>query len=158
MTEVERIVDQLERAFEGDAWHGPSLMAILHDVTAQQAASHPVNNAHSIWDLVLHIGAWEAAGLRRLGGDPARLSDAEDWPSVGETSEAAWEQTKVKLSLGHQAFRDAISRLDDESLNGPVVESAATVYGTLHGIIQHTLYHAGQIAMLKKATTEGANQ
>jgi len=36
MTEVERIVDQAQRAFEGDAWHGPSLMAILEGVTATQ--------------------------------------------------------------------------------------------------------------------------
>jgi len=26
----------------------------------------------------------------------------------------------------------------------------STVYVTLHGVIQHDLYHAGQIAMLKK--------
>lgn len=157
MTETERILDQLHRAFEGDAWHGPSVMSILDGLTAQQAAAHPLVNAHSIWELVQHIGAWEAAGTRRLAGDPAKLSDEEDWPSVSETSEAAWHQTKEKLKIGHNEFRDAIARLDDSKLDGAVVESAATVYGTLHGIIQHTLYHAGQIAMLKKAT-EGAKQ
>ena len=157
MTETERILDQLHRAFAGEAWHGPSVMAILEGVTAQQAAAHPIANAHSIWELVLHIGAWEAAGTRRLAGDPAKLSDQEDWPSVGDPSEAAWNQTKEKLNNGHAKFRDAIAKLDDSQLDGPVVESAYSVYVTLHGIIQHTLYHAGQIAMLKRAT-EGAKQ
>ena len=157
MTEIERMLDQLHRAFEGDAWHGSPVMSILEGVTAQQAAAHPVNNAHSIWELVQHIGAWEVAGTRRLAGDPAKLSDEEDWPSVGEPSEAAWQQTKEKLRQGHDKFRDAIARLDDSQLDGPVVESAYNLYATLHGIIQHTLYHAGQIALLKKAT-EGTKQ
>lgn len=157
MTETERILDQLHRTFEGDAWHGPSVVQILEGITAQQAAAHPVPNAHSIWELVLHIGAWETAGTRRLGGDPAKLSDEEDWPSVSKPSEAAWTQTIEKLRSGHNEFRDAIAKLVDSTLDGPVVESEATVYGTVHGIIQHTLYHAGQIAILKKAT-EGAKQ
>jgi uncharacterized damage-inducible protein DinB len=151
MTEVERIVDQSERAFEGEAWHGPSLTAILKGVTAAQAAARPFSDAHSIWELVFHIAAWEKAGVRRLGGDPANLSDDEDWPGVTDTSEHAWEQTKETLRLGHKEFQDAISKLEDSRLKEPIVEGLATVYGTLHGIIQHTLYHAGQIAILKKA-------
>ena len=155
MTEVERIVDQSRRAFEGEAWHGPSLMEILNGITATQAVARPLSEAHSIWELVFHIAAWERAGVRRLGGDPAKLSDAEDWPTVAETNEQAWEQTIKTLMHGHHEFQVAISRLDDTRLGQPIVQSRATVYGTLHGIIQHTLYHAGQIAMLKKVITEG---
>lgn len=155
MREVKRIVDQLKRAFEGEAWHGPSLMEILESVTAEQAALRPFSDAHSIWELVLHIEAWERAGLRRLGGDHADLSDKEDWPAVVDTSEQAWKQTKKTLKEGHDAFQAAISKLDDSRLDQPVGDGRATVYGTLHGIIQHTLYHAGQIAILKKAIREG---
>ena len=155
MVEVKRIADQSQRAFEGDAWHGPSLMAILEGVTATQASARPFPDAHSIWELVQHIAAWEQAGVRRLGGDPAKLSDDEDWPRVTDTSEAAWQQTKKILSSNHNEFADAISKLDDARLDGPIVESSATVYVTLHGIVQHTLYHAGQIAILKKALGEG---
>ena len=158
MREVERILDQSKRAFEGEAWHGPSLTAILEGVTAPQAAARPLSAAHSIWELVFHIAAWERAGLRRLGGDPANLSDAEDWPTVADTSEAAWEQTRKTLKEGHEEFQAAISKLDDGGLDERVVGSRASVYGTLHGIIQHTLYHAGQIALLKKATTGGGKQ
>ena len=158
MREVERIVDQSRRAFEGEAWHGPSVMAILEGITALQAAARPLSDAHNIWELVFHIAAWERAGLRRLGGDPANLSDAEDWPSVTDTSQEAWEQTMKALKEDHDKLHAAISELDDSRLDQRVVGSGATVYGTLHGIIQHTLYHAGQIALLKKAITEGEKQ
>lgn len=154
MTEVERIVDLSQRTFAGDAWHGPSLMTILKNVNATQAAMRPFKNAHSIWELVCHIAAWEQAGLCRLGGDRADLSDAEDWPPVSDTSEQAWAQATETLRAVHQQFQDAMSELDDSKLDQPIVEGLATVYVTLHGIIQHTLYHAGQIAILKKAIEE----
>jgi hypothetical protein len=101
-TEVERIRNQFRRAFDGEAWHGPSVLAILNGVTAQQAAAHPIPGAHSIWELTLHIAAWERACLRRLQGDPAQLTDAEDWPPVNDTSEGAWENTKQLLIDNHQ--------------------------------------------------------
>jgi len=151
MTEVERIADQLQRAFDGDAWHGPSLIALLEDVTASQAAARTVSNAHSIWELVSHIAAWERAGLRRLGGDRAELSDDENFPSTVHASEQAWVQTKEALKSGHDELHQAVIALDDSRLEQPIVPGLSTIYVTLHGIVQHTLYHAGQIAILKKA-------
>ncbi len=94
MKEVERIADQLRRAFEGEAWHGPAVMEILDGMTAEHASARPFKSAHNIWEIVLHIAAWERAGLRRLHGDRAQLPSEEDWPVVAETSEQSWEQSK----------------------------------------------------------------
>ena len=150
-SEVERIMGELQRAFEGNAWHGPAVLELLHDVTAEQAAARPVAGAHSIWELVLHIAAWESAGCRRLEGDRAELPDEENFPPVNDTSEAAWQQTIGLLKAGHRRLRDAISRLDESRLDEPVMDGMRSIYITLHGVIQHDLYHAGQIAILKKA-------
>jgi uncharacterized damage-inducible protein DinB len=155
VSEVDRIRDQFRRAFEGEAWHGPAVLALLDGVTAQQAAAHPIAGAHSIWELTLHIAAWERACLRRLNGDPAQLTDAEDWEPINDTSDAAWEATKQELIDNHRKLLDAISnvderRLDESIYNDPNVPYSS-VYVTLHGGVQHDLYHAGQIAILKKA-------
>ena len=56
MSEIKRINDQLKRAFEGTAWHGPSVSEVLAGVTAEQAAAHPIAGAHSIWEIVLTSG------------------------------------------------------------------------------------------------------
>jgi uncharacterized damage-inducible protein DinB len=154
MTEVERIIDQLKRAFEGEAWHGPSVMEIIEGITSRQAATHPFQETHSIWELVLHIAAWEHAIVRRLSGDRAQLSTAEDWPPVTETTEEAWEATRHMLNQGHHELRSAIARLEESQLDQPIIEGMSSVYVQLHGIIQHDLYHAGQIALLKKAMSE----
>ena len=155
VTERERIRDLFRRAFEGEAWHGPSVLQLLNGIDAQQAASHPIPGAHSIWELTLHIAAWESACKRRLEGDPAQLTDAEDWQPVEDTSETAWESAKQYLIDTHRELLNAIARLDESRLDEPIIKDPNTpfssVYVTLHGGVQHTLYHAGQIAMLKKA-------
>lgn len=154
MSETDRIRNQLERAFDGDAWHGPPVLAVLAGVTAAQAAAHPIPGAHSIWELTLHIAAWEDACRRRLEGDPAQLTDSEDWRPITDTSEAAWESAKQELIDTHQRLLSALAAVDDSRLDQaivPSVESSSSVYVTLHGVVQHDLYHAGQIAMLKKA-------
>ncbi len=152
MTEIERILDQLKRAYEGNAWHGPSVKEVLSGITAAQAHARPLTNAHSIYELVCHIAVWEDVGRRRLQGDPAEVvvSSPEDWPSPDDTSEAGWEQAKAALDRGHQSLADAISRVAESRLDEPILDGKSSVYVTLHGVIQHDLYHAGQIAMLKK--------
>ena len=155
MSEIERIVDQLTRAFEGEAWHGPSVLEIIEGITPHQAAARPLDGTHSIWELVLHIAAWENVIVRRLIGDRAQLPTEENWPPVTATDDVAWEQTKLNLKLGHQELRSAIAGLDESRLDQPIIEGMSSVYVQLHGIIQHDLYHAGQIALLKKAVSEG---
>jgi uncharacterized damage-inducible protein DinB len=154
MTEVERIVDQLNRAFAGEAWHGPAVMEILDGLRAPQAAARPLRSAHSIWEIVLHIAAWERACQRRLEGDRADLSPAEDWPAVNGTDEAAWGYAKEILRQAHEELRKTVSGIEESRLDQPIIEGLSSVYVTLHGVIQHSLYHAGQIAILKKANME----
>lgn len=152
MTEIDRILDQLKRAYEGNAWHGPSVREVLEDVTAAQAHARPLANGHTIYELVRHIAVWEDVGRRRLQGDPAdvEISSPEDWPPPGDTSEEAWEQAKALLHRGHQALVETTANVRESRLEKPVYEGKSSVYVTLHGVIQHDLYHAGQIAILKK--------
>jgi uncharacterized damage-inducible protein DinB len=89
ITEPHRLADQIHRAFEGDAWHGDSILELLKDVNAATAAARPIPNAHSIWELVLHITAWDDAVRRRAGGTTLTLSDEENFPPVKDTSETA---------------------------------------------------------------------
>ncbi len=154
MSEAARIADQLRRAFDGEAWHGDSLVEILAGVTAAQAAARPVKNAHTIWELALHIAAWDDAALRRLGGTAVDLSDAENFPPVTDSSEAAWKRTLAEVRHTHEKLVAAVAAMPDSRLGEGVPgkpDAHYTVYYLLHGVVQHELYHAGQIALLKKA-------
>jgi len=151
MSELKRLNDQLKRAFQGKAWHGPSVSEVLEGVTAEQAAARPIAGAHSIWELVLHIQTWERVGRRRIQETtPIDVSDEEDWPAVADTSFKAWTHTVAELRRNHEELRAAIRELDESRLDDIVPGTTYSVYFLLHGVIQHDLYHAGQIALLKK--------
>lgn len=152
MSEVKRIRSELKHAFDGPAWHGPSVRELLNDVTAEQAARRTAPGAHSIWEIALHIATWERVVRQRLEGEPITTTPGEeDWPAVSDTGEEAWRKTIAEMEEGNRALRDAIAGLDESRLDEIVPDTSYSVYFMLHGVIQHDLYHAGQIALLKKA-------
>jgi uncharacterized damage-inducible protein DinB len=157
MNEIARIVDQLEREHAGDPWHGSPLSAILDGVTWQQAASKPLADAHSIWELVLHMTGWKNETRRRLSGAPAGEPENGDWPAVGQTSAEHWAQALEHLELAHRLLVSAVKDFPEADLYVPTNDArnrelgvGVTYYELLHGIVQHDAYHAGQIAILKK--------
>jgi uncharacterized damage-inducible protein DinB len=151
MSEIDRIADQLERGFAGDAWHGDPLMKILEGVTAKQAAAHPISSAHSIWELVNHIRAWRPAAQARLTGKVTELSPDQDWPPVTDTSDSAWRNCLSDLQHRHAEFMKEVRSFPEANLEERAPNRDHSYYVMLHGMVQHDLYHAGQIAILKKA-------
>jgi len=159
MSEIERIVDQLEREHSGDPWHGSPLKQILKGISAEQAAARPLKGAHSIWELVLHVTAWKNETRRRLGGAPAGEPAEGDWPTVGVISTARWREAVKRLERAHDELIAAIRTLPEEKLFEPTRDprnremgAGVSHYVLLHGIVQHDVYHSGQIALLKKRT------
>jgi len=150
-SESARIADQLRRAFEGNAWHGPALLELLSDVDAATAAAKPLPNVHSIWELVLHIAAWDGACHRRLGGKKTQLKGNQNFPRVPEPTEAAWRQAVAAAKRTHNALVETVATLPGKRLRDRVPGKRYDFYHMLHGLVQHELYHAGQIAILKKA-------
>jgi uncharacterized damage-inducible protein DinB len=145
-----RIADQLKRAFEGDAWHGPSVLEVLEGVSAWAAAAKPVTGAHSIWEIVLHIAAWDGAIRRRMEGQALQLSDEQDFPPVKDTSDTAWHNAVENLKQRHAELIKGVLTMPDYRLTSQVPGKDYDFYHMLHGAVQHELYHAGQIALLKK--------
>ena len=148
MSEARRIADQLRRALRGPAWHGDSLAEILQGVTAKQAAAHPIAGANSIHMLVLHLAAWTEIALERLTAGKTRdIADEENFPPPGD-----WEAAIERLFASSDRLAAHINGMSDTELEFVLEPNTQTVYRLLHGIVQHHLYHAGQIALIKKQT------
>jgi uncharacterized damage-inducible protein DinB len=145
------IADQLRRAYNGDAWHGPALLELLEDVDAATAAAKPLPDVHSIWELVLHIAAWDTAGFRRLAGEKAQLKGTANFPLVPDPpTEDAWRSTLTSITRRHKKLVESVAGLSEKRLRAQVPGKPYDFYHMFHGITQHELYHAGQIAILKK--------
>ena len=151
MTEIQRIQDQLKKSFEGESWHGPAVREALAGVTAAQAARRPIAGAHTIWEIALHMATWKTIVMRRLSGEPVTdVAPEVDWPPVRAVGEAAWQAALHGLEQVQAELRQALAQVRDDQLDQPPAKGTSTRYVLLHGIIQHDLYHAGQIAVLKK--------
>jgi len=154
MTEAFRLADQIRRAFEGSAWHGDSMLELLADVNAKTAGARPIKDAHSIWEILLHIAAWDDVVTRRAGGTAVTLADAQNFPAVTDTSEAAWNQAIETTKKTHHELIRTVAAFPDSRLAEQVPGKTQNYYNFYYmfsGIVQHELYHAGQIALLKKA-------
>src|SRR5262249_3950969 len=104
-------------------------------------------NAHSILELVVHVRTWMDAVSERLAGSTRELTTEEDWSDVARTS---WPAVLEELDRAESRVCDAVARLRPEDLDQPVAGRDYSVYTLVHGVIQHNLYHAGQIALSKK--------
>jgi uncharacterized damage-inducible protein DinB len=151
MSEIKRILDQMDRAYSGDAWHGPSLRSLLDGISAEDASRHSVAGAHSIWELMNHVAAWNRIVAHRLAGEQPEVTAEMDWPPVWEASEVAWKRSLEHLAECRGLLRQAAEKFRDDQLDDKLKMKGDSFYVTLHGLIQHDLYHAGQIAILKKA-------
>lgn len=151
--ETVRIADQLRRAFGEEAWHGPPLRELLSGVTASQANERPLASAHTIWELVLHIDSYVSAAIEAAEGGvmPKIYQTPLDWRIVSNAGEASWSSTVAALFAGGDRLAAAIEQFPDERLTDVVPGREYHFYQLFHGVVQHSLFHGGQIAMLKRA-------
>ncbi len=131
---------------------------VLQGITAAEAAARPVPNAHSIWEILLHMTGWTAEIRRRLEGGPPALPAEGDWPPVPKPTEESWRAALARFREAHERLLAALERFPEERLEEKVGQArdlplgtGVTVDYTLQGILQHHVYHTGQIALLKKA-------
>lgn len=152
------IADLMTRVLTGDPWHADNIRTLLHGVTAADAQRRPVAGGHSIWELVLHMTGWAREAAARLDGAPAGDPAGGDWPRVEDASDAAWAAATRALFEVHAALAARLPALADATLDEPVRDPRNRATGTglsklvtLHGLVHHTVYHAGQIAQVKRA-------
>lgn len=155
-SELSRIAAELERAYSGDAWHGPPMTEALKGLRAFAAPVKPIPEAHSIWEIVHHLTAWNHIVRRRFLGELVKPTRDDDWPPIEDFSPDAWQ---ADLDALHEACTSLIAELKkaarkpncDLVLKKKVRGKTHTVYVMLHGAVQHNLYHTGQISILRKA-------
>jgi uncharacterized damage-inducible protein DinB len=159
MTERERLLDQFEREVQGQPWHGPSLTTILDGVTAAQAAHKVSPDAHSIWEILLHMTGWKREVTGRARGNAAAEPAQGDWPVIGDPTDTRWREAQADHLRAQRELVDVLGSLTDAKLATKVpgdtaafVGAGLSVLATLWGLVQHDVYHAGQIAILKKLT------
>lgn len=148
--EIPRIILMLQNTYNGAAWHGASVMEVLNKISAKQAF-HESEHIHRICELVQHMITWRVFALKRLEGDDQfEVSVNEDWKDFSNADSTIWDTVKIELNESQEKLIKALEQASDERLNELVEGKAYDYYTMIHGVIQHDLYHLGEIALLSK--------
>lgn len=157
MSKAASLVGALERSHAGSPWHGPSRADVLKGITAAEAAWRPAPDAHSIWELVLHMRSWTLEVLRRAQGGVPSMPEDGDWPKVPAVSESGWRECIASLDAAHVALLAFARTQSDEQLDTRVKDrpgdppgTAIRLGGMIRSLGEHDIYHTGQLAMLKR--------
>jgi len=159
MSDVQFLHEQLRKGYSDDPWHGPSTVDALKGITAAEAAAHPIPGAHSVWDIVLHMTAWQNEVRRRLAGKGPTPPEEGDWPEPAGT-ETDWQQDRERLGASLDELLDVLGGLSEGDLErrggaisdrDPALGTGVTHRAMVNGLVQHHAYHTGQISLLRKA-------
>jgi uncharacterized damage-inducible protein DinB len=151
MTEIDRIVRLLEKTFDKQPWYGSSITEILSSIDSETAGTRH-GNTHTIIELILHMAAWRKfTSHRLLGNTEFEITDEINFPSP-----TTWADAVNALHQSQEELVKAVKQFPIDRLNElvPTKSQRYTFYTLLHGIIQHDIYHLGQIALLKKLSIQ----
>lgn len=151
MSERTRLIDLADRAYKANAWCGPSLLEALEGISPAMAAKHPIKGGNSIWQLVDHVASWNIVVTQRMQGLTPQVPAEFNFPPTPKPTPAAWKATLKRLAASHAMFRREIGRFPEAKLGRKRPKVNGTWAVLIYGQVEHCLYHAGQVALLRRA-------
>ena len=140
---TQNIAQRLENIYQGEPWFGESLQTKLESVSTEKAYAQPVNNRHSIAEILSHMEFWRKSFIEQLKGNDASAysgDSPENWPSVENLKKLGWEKQK---ELFRETQQDLVKLLrTSKSVNEDLINN-------LNGLVDHDIYHIGQIGIVK---------
>lgn len=159
MTTSEKLSRELQNVLTGDPWYGNNIYSIIEKVGFDAAFEKPPGAAHTIAGIVLHMLAWTEEVLDRLNGKSASLPLSGDWPDTSAPDEEKWQNYVNDLKLVNVNLQGVIENFPEEKWNEPMIDERNRELGSgvnyeelVNGLIQHLVYHSGQIALLTRFT------
>jgi uncharacterized damage-inducible protein DinB len=147
------LAGRLERTFAGSMWYGPSLKEALDGVTPAEAVSRPIAGAHTILEMVRHMTIQARAGLEYTTGQwTGGPTPEEDWPAVEDTlDEQAWQGHVATLESSYRQLAATTRGMGSGPLAVTPAGGRRTVEDVIRGVVEHGIYHGGQIALVVRA-------
>jgi uncharacterized damage-inducible protein DinB len=150
--EIKRIYKNIAALYDGQPWYGDNISSILAGVSAQMASQRPSKLNHSIAEIMSHLTAWHYFVIEKLKGNEAYevWDTALNWQSVAALSDGEWQKVKDDLQKSYALLLQQIEQMPESLLTSVVSGRKYNFRLMLQGIAQHDIYHAGQMAIIKK--------
>lgn len=138
---------------QGSPWYGESVMEKLERLDYQMVNKVPTGLSNSIARLVKHMISWRQFAIEKLKGNDAydiRLNTPDDWPEVNIQTEEQWRHLLQELHATQDQLFSQLRARNEEDLEQPCHGKSYSLGFLVDGILQHDVYHLGQIALLDK--------
>lgn len=136
--------------FFGGNWTSVNLKDQLEGMTWQQATTQ-IHSFNTIAKLVYHIHYYVSEVLKVLQGAPLTASDQYSFDHPPIQSQQDWENLVNKVWADAERFATLIEQLPDTKFGEDFSDNKyGNYFRNIHGIIEHTHYHLGQIVLIKK--------
>jgi hypothetical protein len=150
-----QIAKQFREVYFGGNWTSVNLKDSLTDISWQQATSQ-VYSFNTIAALVYHINYYVSAVLKVLQGEPLNASDKFSFDLPPVLCDQDWENLMNKTWTDAENFASLVEKLPENTLWEDFSENKyGNYYRNIHGVVEHTHYHLGQIVLIKKILTQG---
>ena len=153
MTLCEIYIMKFETLHSGRPWFGESVDKKLSDLTEDEVFMKPLAGVHSIAEILNHIAQWriEIASRLQTGTINLKENDPNDWIDLIQLKKMGWENVKMEFYNSKNSLINFLKSTNDDFLNKPVKEgSKATYRHFIEGLIDHDIYHLGQVGLVKK--------
>ena len=146
------IINQLEEIYSGRPWYGDSFTDIFNNISTDDAVRKPPTVSHSIVELIYHIITWRQFVIKQLQGDrefDVKQNDKNDWRELNYGDENLWKNALSEFDRTHRSLISELDNFNDNSLTELAPLRNYTYEFLLTGLIQHDMYHLGQISLIK---------
>ena len=147
------IIQLLTENYDGKPWIGTSILDVLKDITPDMAIYRELTTDKNIFDYVWHIVSWRRFVIERLGGNDSydiEINSDLDWTHNLNPSQNQWLQLREILAATQVILLRRLVQAPATLLSQQVKGKDYTYFALLHGIVQHDMYHLGQVALAKQ--------
>lgn len=154
---IEELVNTFKESFNGNPWFGDSLMKILNRIDHRVVNSTLTDSNNSIAAIVQHIINWRVFALEKMHKNDAfeiEMNSNKDWTETNINTELEWGELLNKLISTQKKIIETLEeQVSKDYLNEKVSGHDYCFEYLLNGIIQHDIYHLGQIGILHSQKT-----
>ena len=145
MNETQQIADSYRAATLKGAWYGPTLAELLAKTSPEQAVTPPRPGAHTISALLQHLLLWNERIRNTSDTNPLpRWEPEKEWAE----SPIPWNELVSRWNRSRDLLEERLRTFPPEHLAKKVPGRDYPYETMLRGIVGHTIYHSGQIAMV----------
>ena len=149
---IQHYIEQLQLAMQGDIWVDETFDKKLAGIDGSNSFNRPLPDIHSVAEVISHLYEWRISILSNMRGGirTVREESSHNWRTNEELLKEGWEVLLNKFKQSQQDLIDALNNQEDRFLQQPVKGESHRMKYYIDGLLQHDMYHLGQLGLIIK--------